>query len=63
MKKLPDERSGVFHTIGGFVMHKLGRIPSSGDKFEWGSYRFEVVDMDGNRIDKVLIMKSDRKVI
>lgn len=55
IRKLPDERSGVFYTIGGFVMHKIGRIPSSGTKLEWEDYRFEVIDMDGNRIDKILI--------
>lgn len=55
IKKLPDEHSGVFHTIGGFIMHKLGHIPTSGDKVEWVDYRFEVMDMDGNRIDKILI--------
>lgn len=56
IKKLPDERSGVFHTIGGFIMHKLGHIPASGDKLEWGDYKFEIMDMDGNRIDKILII-------
>src|SRR3989338_3288618 len=63
IRKLPSERSGTFHTIGGFVMNKLGRIPVLGDKFEWDSLGFEVMDMDGNRVDKILIMKSDRKVI
>jgi putative hemolysin len=40
---------------------QLGRIPKATDHFEWGSYRFEVVDMDGRRIDKVLVqpMKAD----
>lgn len=55
IRKLPDERSGVFHTIGGFLMYKLGRIPIPGDKLEWGDYKFEIMDMDGNRIDKILI--------
>lgn len=55
IKKLPDERSGVFHTVGGFIMHKLGRIPASGDKLDWGDFKFEIMDMDGNRIDKILI--------
>lgn len=56
IRRLPDEKSGVFHTIGGFVMHKLGRIPSSGDKLEWGDIKFEIMDMDGNRVDKILII-------
>lgn len=55
IKKLPDERSGVFHTAGGFIMHKLGHVPASGDRLEWGDYKFEIIDMDGNRVDKILI--------
>lgn len=61
IKKLPDEHSGVFHTIGGFIMHKLGRIPAASDKLEWGDYKFEVIDMDGNRIDKILITPNEIK--
>lgn len=55
IKKLQGERTGNFHTIGGFAMYKIGRIPVSGDKFDWESLRFEVMDMDGNRVDKLLI--------
>ena len=43
-------------TLGGFVMMVLGRIPSAGDCFEWDKLRFEVVDMDGLRVDKVLVV-------
>jgi putative hemolysin len=43
--------------IGGFVMLALGRVPRTGDVFEKDGYRFEVVDMDGNRVDRVLIMR------
>ncbi len=63
IKKLPDERSGVFHTIGGFVMHHLGRIPVASDTFERDEFIFEVVDMDGNRVDKVLIRKKEKKLL
>lgn len=42
-------------TINGFVMEQLARIPATGDVFTWSTFRFEIVDMDGNRIDKVLI--------
>ncbi|MBI2315129.1 hypothetical protein HYU93_03705 [Candidatus Daviesbacteria bacterium] len=59
--KLPDEKSGVFHTVGGFIMYRLGHIPASGDKVEWTDFRFEVMDMDGNRIDKILI--TPKKII
>ncbi|MEK7517646.1 MAG: hemolysin family protein [Patescibacteria group bacterium] len=55
IRKLPGEKTGAFHTTGGFVMHKVGHIPSSGDSFEWENYRFEVVDMDGHRVDKILL--------
>jgi putative hemolysin len=56
IKKLPAERTGIFHTVGGFATSSLGRIPEPGDKFEVEKLRFEVVDMDGNRVDKVLIV-------
>jgi putative hemolysin len=55
VRKLPEEKSGAFHTVGGFVMHKLGRIPTIGDKFEWTQFAFEVVEMDGNRVEKVIL--------
>jgi CBS domain containing-hemolysin-like protein len=46
------DRTG-FHTLAGFIIHRLGRIPTAGDHFVWEGWRFEVVDMDGQRIDKV----------
>ncbi len=54
---LPEETMGIFHTLGGFVLHFLGHIPQSGEYFEWSDLRFEVVDMDGARIDKVLLTR------
>lgn len=54
---LPGEDENGFHTLGGFMMHVLGRIPSVADYFEAEGYRFEVVDMDKNRVDKVWISK------
>ena len=53
--ELPGEDRGYYHTLGGFVMTRLGHIPSAADHFEWGRLRFEVVDMDGRRVDKVLV--------
>ncbi|MEB3199246.1 MAG: hemolysin family protein [Synechococcaceae cyanobacterium] len=44
-----------YHTMAGFVMHKLERIPHPADHFEWNGYRFEVMDMDGKRVDKLLV--------
>ncbi|MCA9861581.1 MAG: HlyC/CorC family transporter, partial [Thermomicrobiales bacterium] len=52
---LPGEESGDFETLGGFLMASLGRIPDVGDTVEWDSRIFEVVDMDGRRIDRVLV--------
>ena len=52
---LPPEEAGAYHTLGGFVMARLGRVPKAADRFEWGGMRFEVVDMDGRRIDKVMV--------
>ncbi len=51
---LPGEQEAGFETLGGFMMAQLGRIPKSGDHFEWDGWEFEVVDMDGHRVDKVL---------
>lgn len=53
---LPDETTGNFHTVGGFVLHFLGHIPKSGEHFEWSGLRFEVMDMDGARVDKILVV-------
>lgn len=53
VKRFPEE--GVYQTMGGFVVYMIGRLPVTGDSFEWGGYRFEVVDMDGHRVDKVLL--------
>jgi putative hemolysin len=52
---LPFEDENLYQTLGGLVMAFLGRIPRSGDHFEWSGFRFEVMDMDGHRVDKVLI--------
>lgn len=56
IEELPGEERGNFQTLGGFVITRLGRIPSAADHFEWGGFRFEVMDMDGNRIDKMLVV-------
>jgi len=51
---LSEAERGHYQTLAGFVMNHLGVIPSTGQHFEWNGWRFEVVDMDGHRIDKVL---------
>jgi len=50
---LPEEDN--FETLGGFVMSLLDRIPKAADQIEWNGLRFEVMDMDGRRVDKVLV--------
>ncbi len=52
---LPGEIDNTFETLGGFVMSHLGRIPAVTDAFDWNGMRFEVVDMDGRRVDKILV--------
>ena len=52
---LSSDEQHPYHTLAGFVIHVLERIPRSSDHFLWQGYRFEVVDMDGNRVDKVLV--------
>lgn len=55
--KIAGEESGGFQTLAGFIFMHLGAIPSVSDHFEWNGLRFEIVDMDGNRIDKVLVTR------
>ena len=55
LDELPDEDRVGFQTLGGFVMNQLGEVPSAGMLFTWNGYKFEVVDMDGRRVDKVLV--------
>ncbi|MBI4732760.1 MAG: HlyC/CorC family transporter [Chloroflexi bacterium] len=53
LRRLPDEEE--YEALGGFVLLHLRRIPKAADQFEWSGMRFEVMDMDGNRVDKVLV--------
>lgn len=57
VRHLPDESRGGYQTLGGLVMDRLDTIPQVGQGFTWGAYTFEVVDMDGLRVDKVLITR------
>ncbi len=54
LRTLPKDEAGVYETLGGFMMSMIGRIPTESDTFEWSGWVFEVVDMDGRRVDKVL---------
>ncbi len=48
-----------FDTLAGFILHQLERIPHIGDTMEWKGFQFEIIDMDAQRIDKVLVTASD----
>jgi putative hemolysin len=59
-----EEGEQDFDTLAGFILHELERIPKTGDKLDWKEFNIEIMDMDGHRIDKVLVtisaeMKSD----
>lgn len=56
--ELPHEEEADFQTLGGFVMTHFGRIPAAGDYFDHAGWRFEVMDMDRHRVDKMLICKT-----
>ena len=56
---LPGEKRDAYQTLGGFVFTQMGRVPAVAEFFEWRGLRFEIVDMDGKRIDKVLVMSKD----
>ena len=54
-----NEGENDFDTLAGFILRELKRIPATGDTFEWRGFTFEIIDMDGQRIDKVLVHISD----
>lgn len=56
INQVPEEERGRYHTLSGMVMLLLGKIPQTGDRCEWENWIFEIVDLDGLRIDKVLAM-------
>lgn len=59
IREINEAESGTYKTLGGFIMHRLGRIPKELDKFEFKGFEFEVMDMDGKRVDKVLVKKIE----
>jgi putative hemolysin len=52
---LPDAEDGDYYTLAGMCMHYFGRIPHAGEFFDWAGWRIEIVDLDGARIDKLLL--------
>lgn len=59
---LPEEGLGTYHTVAGFALLQLDRVPHVADRFDWRGWTFEVVDMDGNRIDKLLVTRPPATV-
>ncbi|VXB78330.1 hemolysin family protein [Massilia sp. 9I] len=53
----PGEAEGAYHTLAGFMLYQLGFIPKPSDLADWEGFRFEVMDMDGNRIDRILVTR------
>jgi putative hemolysin len=59
LKELPEEDRGRYNTLAGMIMLLLGRLPRTTDVVHWGGWRFEVVDLDGKRVDKVLVSPDE----
>jgi putative hemolysin len=59
---LPGEDDQDYHTAAGMIMARFGRIPQVGEHFDWRNWRFEVIDLDGARIDKILISREQKAV-
>ena len=58
LKELPEEDRGRYNTLAGMIMLLLGRLPRTADAVDWEGWRFEVVDLDGKRVDKVLVART-----
>ena len=54
-----NEGEHDFDTLAGFVLHELKHIPETGERFEWNGFDIEIIDMDGQRIDKLLVKISE----
>jgi putative hemolysin len=57
---LPDEADNAYQTLAGFIVNYIDRIPYVADSFIWNDHYFEVVDMDGSRVDKVLTLALNK---
>ena len=53
--ELPDAEDGEYNTLAGMCIHYFGRIPHAGEYFDWAGWRFEIIDLDGARVDKLLL--------
>nr|WP_255596647.1 hemolysin family protein [Methanobrevibacter sp. TMH8] len=59
IEELNDEKEDNFTTLAGFILSYLNKIPETGEEFSWENFDFEIVDMDGHHIDKVLVRKNE----
>ena len=59
LKSVPEEQKGRYNTLSGMMMWLIGSVPRTCDVVEWEGWRLEVVDLDGNRVDKVLASRLD----
>ncbi len=59
LDELPDEDSRRYQTLGGFIMAEVRGVPKAGQQIDWRGFRFEVVDMDGRRVDKVWVVRAE----
>ena len=59
LARVPEEDRGRYHTLTGMLMFLTGRLPRVADHAEWDGWRFEIVDMDGKTVDKVLAVRTD----
>ena len=60
LRQMPEEDRGRYNTLAGMIMLLLGRLPRTADCVEWEGWRFEVVDLDGKRVDKVLVSRTEQ---
>lgn len=60
---LPGEEEPLYHSLSGFITMQLGHIPAPADHFEWGGWHFEVMDVDGRRVDKVLLSPAQSSAV
>jgi putative hemolysin len=61
LDELPEEDRGRYNTLAGMIMLLLGRLPNTADHVDWEGWRFEVVDLDGKRVDKVLVTRQSEQ--
>lgn len=60
-EEFPEEKEDNYSTIAGFILSYIGKIPIEGEKFQWEKFCFEIMDMDGHQIDKILVTEIEDK--